>query len=122
VTIEQLTAHEGNALMKGNGGRKRAADLMRSSALFIVACGFVGCGDHDEPPGMTKQAVTFDEVPEDVRAAASKAIPQVKFKEAWKNLDREGKLHSYEIRGKNPADGRIREARVSTKGEILEME
>ena len=57
-----------------------------------------------------------------MRDAASKAVPGVKFDEAWKNLDREGKLHSYEIRGKNPADGKIREVRVSLTGEILEME
>jgi hypothetical protein len=96
--------------------------VARVIALCSVALGFTGCGDHDEPPGTTKQAVKFDEVPENVRAAASKAIPKVNFNEAWKNLDREGKLHSYEIRGKNPADGRIREARVSEEGKILEME
>jgi hypothetical protein len=71
---------------------------------------------------MTKQAVKIDEVPETVRTAAGKAIPGVKFNDAWKNLDREGKFHSYEIRGKNEADGKIREVRVSLTGEILEME
>ena len=60
--------------------------------------------------------------PEPVREAARKAIPGVKLDEAWKNLDREGKLHSYEIRGRNPADGKIREVRVSLTGEILETE
>ncbi len=87
----------------------------------LVAC-FSGCGDHDEPRGLTKQAVKFDEVPENVRKAAQKAIPAVKLNEAWKNLDPKGELHSYEIRGKNPADGKIREVRVSLTGEILEME
>ena len=71
---------------------------------------------------MTKQAVKFDEVPEPVRDAAKKAIPGVDLNEAWKNLDRKGKLHSYEIRGKNAANGKIREVRVSLTGEILEME
>ena len=51
-----------------------------------------------------------------------KAVPEVKLDEAWKNLDGEGKLHSYEIRGRNPADGKIREVRVSVTGEILEKE
>ncbi len=81
-----------------------------------------GCGDHDEPPEITKQAVKFDEVPENVRKAASKAIPGVKLNEAWKNLEQGGKLHSYEIRGKNAADGKTREVRVSPTGEVLEME
>ena len=58
----------------------------------------------------------------EVRDAAKKAIPRVKFNEAWKNLDRKGALHSYEIRGKNAADGKIREVRVSLSGEILESE
>ena len=63
-----------------------------------------------------------DVVPALVRDAARKAIPGVNLNEAWKNLDREGKLHSYEIRGKTAADGKIREVRVSLTGEILEME
>jgi hypothetical protein len=57
-----------------------------------------------------------------VRDAARKAVPEAKLDEAWKNLDGEGKLHSYEIRGRNPANGKSREVRVSIKGEILEQE
>jgi hypothetical protein len=90
--------------------------------LLAVVLPFPGCGEHDEPPGTTKQAVNFEDVPENVRAAASKAIPGIKFNEAWKNIERGGKLHSYEIRGKNPADGKMREVRVSLTGEILEQE
>jgi hypothetical protein len=94
-----------------------------AGVLFVAgALAFPGCGEHDEPPGLTKSAVAFDDVPAPVREAATKAVPGVKLGEAWKNLDREGKLHSYEIRGKNPTDGKIREVRVSTTGEILEQE
>ena len=61
--------------------------------------------------------------PENVRTAATKAIPGVNFNEAWKNLEQGGKLHSYEIRGKNATDGKVREVRSFTfSGEILEME
>jgi len=98
------------------------ARFLKALALVAVVAGFQGCGDDDELPGMTKQAVKFDEVPENVRAAATKAIPRVKFTEAWKNLESGGKLHSYEIRGKNAADGKTREVRVSLTGEILESE
>ena len=87
-----------------------------------MVSGFQGCGDHDALPEMTKQAVKFDDVPENVRTAATKAIPGVNFNEAWKNLEQGGKLHSYEIRGKNATDGKIREVRVSLTGEILETE
>ena len=49
-------------------------------------------------------------------------MPNVEFKEAWQNLDSQGKLHSYEIRGRQASDGKIREVRVSPTGEILESE
>lgn len=55
-------------------------------------------------------------------AAAKKALPDVKFEDAWKNIDVKTRdLHSYEIRGRNPR-GKIREVRVGTDGKILEME
>jgi hypothetical protein len=101
---------------------QRLARILKATAFLAAVCAFQGCGDHDGLPEMTKQALKFDEVPENVRAAATKAIPGVKLNEAWKNLDSAGKLHSYEIRGKNAADGKTREVRVSLTGEILEME
>jgi hypothetical protein len=92
-------------------------------AISLAVATLEGCGEHDEPPGLTKQAVPFDDVPRPLRDAAQKALsPSVKLNEAWKNLDREGKLHSYEIRGQNAADGKIREVRVSLTGQILETE
>ena len=104
------------------GVRRRLGRLLKASAFLAVVCGIAGCGDHDEPPGTFKQSVKFEEVPENVRAAAAKAIPNVKLNEAWKNLEGPGKLHSYEIRGKNATDGKTREVRVSPSGEILETE
>jgi hypothetical protein len=90
-------------------------------ALAVVILG--GCGDADEPPGLTKQAVAFEQVPDSVREAARKALPPgVKLNEAWKNLARGGTLHSYELRGRNAADGKIRDVRVSLTGQILEVE
>ncbi len=92
-------------------------------ASCLVAAILGGCGEHDEPPGMTKKSVAFNDVPESVREAARKALPPgVKIDEAWQNLDREAKLHSYELRGRNASDGKIREVRVSLTGEILESE
>jgi hypothetical protein len=81
-----------------------------------------GCGDADLPPGITKKAVAFSEVPGPLLSAAKKEMPSVEFKEAWQNLDAQGKLHSYEIRGQQAANGKIREVRVSLTGEILEKE
>ena len=91
--------------------------------LCFSICDLVaGCGEADLPPGLTKKAIAFDKVPVGPRTAASKAIPQVDFKEAWENLDAQGKLHSYEIRGRRASDGKIREVRVSPAGEVLESE
>ncbi|WP_165223165.1 hypothetical protein [Aquisphaera insulae] len=90
--------------------------LYASVAILVVGC------DNDElPPGITKKAIAFDKVPEPMHAAAKKHIPGVDFKEAWENLDSQGKLHSYEIRGQQ-SNGKIREVRVSPSGEILESE
>jgi hypothetical protein len=94
--------------------------LALAAGLLIVGLG--GCGDSDLPPGLTKKAVSIDDVPGTVRTAAKKAIPGVEFNEAWQNLDGKGELHSYEIRGRQASDGKIREVRVSSTGEILESE
>ena len=94
--------------------------LIVGLAPIILVIG--GCDDGDLPPGISKKAVSFDEVPEALRAAARKTVPGVKFEEAWQNLDGQGKLHSYEIRGKQASSGKIREVRISPTGEILESE
>jgi hypothetical protein len=124
VTIERLTQRDRAGHRAPSGALPRLARILAASAFFLaVVFVFQGCGgDHDAPPELTKEAVKFDDVPENVRAAASKAIPGVKFSEAWKNVGRERELHSYEIRGKNAADGKTREVRVSLTGEILETE
>ena len=97
--------------------------LLAALGLSVGLVGLGGCGDRDElPPGLTKQAVTIGDVPDAVRQAAKKAVPGVDLNEAWKNLDGQGKLHSYEIRGRNRSTGKIREVRVSLTGEIHEME
>jgi hypothetical protein len=96
--------------------------ICQAAALAALILGLSGCGERDQLPDMTKQATKFDDVPSLVRDAARKAVPGVNFTEAWKNVDSKGAFHSYEIRGKSAADGKIREVRVSSSGEILEME
>jgi hypothetical protein len=104
-------------------GRRLRPIAIAPVLALAAAAGLGGCGDRDEPPGMTKQAVAFEDVPAPIREAARKALPAgVNLNEAWKNLDRQGTLKSYEIRGRNPADGKVREVRVSLTGQIEEME
>jgi hypothetical protein len=90
-------------------------------AVSLLLVGLGGCRDADLPPGMSRRTIQLSEVPETVLKGAKKALPTVNLEEAWTNVDGEGKLHSYEIRGRAP-NGKIREARVSLTGEILELE
>jgi hypothetical protein len=90
--------------------------------LMAFSLGMQGCREGDEPRGLTKKAIAISDVPERLRKAAQKEVPGVELNEAWKNLDGTGKLHSYEIRGRKASDGKIREVRVSTDGQILETE
>jgi hypothetical protein len=122
MTIKRVIEHEGLARRAGGSLWAQVVRIQKVLAVITLALNLSGCGDHDLPPEMTKQAVKFDDVPEIVRSAATKAIPGVNLNEAWKNLERGGQVHSYEIRGKNSADGKTREVRVSLTGEILEME
>ncbi len=122
MTINPLSHDVGPAQLAERGGAPLAARVLWAVALAAALLCFPACGDRDRQPEMTKQAVKIDEVPAPLRDAAKKAIPGVKLNEAFKNLDRDGKLHSYEIRGKSAANGQIREVRVSLTGEILEME
>jgi len=99
----------------------QSAAWLRVLAIAIVLGPIVGCGESDKEPRLGRRTLDLTEVPEEIRSAAAKRLPDVEFSDAWKNLDRDGKLHSYEIRGKNK-DGKTREARVSPTGEILEVE
>lgn len=80
-----------------------------------------GCGEARDKPSLSRKIITVDQVPEEVLAAAKKALPGVDFSDGWQNIRRDGTLDSYEIRGRNQ-QGKIREARVSPSGEILETE
>ena len=122
MTINQLSDATALARTHRRACTPIVSQILRGVALAVTVFVFPGCGEHDLPTGITKKAVKYDEVPDNVRAAAKKAIPGVDFKEAWQNLESEGKLHSYEIRGKNATDGKIREVRVSLTGEVLEQE
>ena len=81
----------------------------------------LGCGEPAEERKLGRRTMTLEEVPKEVMEAAEKRLPGVEFDDVWKNVDRDGNLHSYEIRGR-AANGRTREARVSPTGEILEVE
>ncbi len=102
----------------------KAFDARRSKwplAVLLVVIA-AGCGEADRPPDLRKKTTTIEALPEPVKAAASKALKGVKLSDAWENRDRSGKLDSYEVRGTIPSTGKVREARVSPDGRVLEIE
>lgn len=100
---------------------RSTARIRLAASILSVALLSAGCGD-ELPPGTIRSPLEVGALPENVRDAAKKALPNVTLMDAWKNLDSKTKaLHSYEVRGR-AGDGKIREVRVSTSGEILEME
>lgn len=98
---------------------------MRRHVFVGVAVAFSlvsGCGEREEEEEQFSQrAVAVKDVPAAVMEASTKELPGVNFTDAWKNVEADGSLHSYEIRGRN-AKGKIREARVAADGKILEIE
>lgn len=102
-------------------GSRAGRALRAGAALLLALSAGVGCDRDELPEGFSRKPVPVAEVPEGVMGAARKELPGVQFDEAWKNLDRDGKAHSFEIRGRT-ANGKIREARVGLDGKILETE
>lgn len=95
--------------------------LARSMAVGAGVLAFVGCGEEGVTPDTIRKPLPIADVPEAVLKAAQKDMPDVKFTDAFQNLEKGVTLQSYEIRGRN-ANGKIREVRVSLTGEILERE
>jgi hypothetical protein len=91
-------------------------------AIALLMPALPGCGEHEEPPATTKKAIALDKIPKAVNGVAARTLRGVKIGEAWENIDRAGKLQSYEIRGRVPSSGRIREARIDPSGKVLEVE
>lgn len=90
-------------------------------ALTLALALLAGCGEGESK--MTRRSVEIAKVPGPLLDAAKKKIPGVDFTEAWSNHADGGEaIHSYEIRGKATATGKIRELRVAPDGTILEVE
>jgi hypothetical protein len=103
--------------------RSDAASLRRALlGLLLVAPMVVSLGCEEElPSGTVRKVVKIETIPAAVIDAGKKAIPGATFDDGWQNLTPDGKLHSYEIRGK-AANGKTREVRVAPDGKILERE
>jgi hypothetical protein len=90
---------------------------MRVSKLLAVAL-FVaisGCGEQAE----REKTVALEQIPAEAMAAATKALPDIKFERA-QIIKVDGK-EVYEIRGKNKS-GKIKEVEVTASGEVVEIE
>lgn len=83
--------------------------------LCLVTGLITGCSEAFEKTEM----VPIDKVPESVMTVAKEKLPSVKFDTAW--IEKEGKETFYEVRGKS-ADGKTRDIKVSTTGEVKEVD
>lgn len=103
---------------------ERRRVILAVSRLLVVLGGFLlipSCGEEGVTPDTIRKPLPIAEVPELVLKAAQKHLPDVKYTDAFQNLEKGVTLQSYEIKGRN-AKGKIREVRVSLTGEILEEE
>jgi hypothetical protein len=94
---------------------------LRRHVLAVALALACGCGEREEGEKFSRRTVAVKDVPAAVMEASARELPGVNFTEAWKNVEADGSLHSYEIRGRN-AKGKVREARVAADGKILEIE
>src|SRR5262249_46657799 len=102
-------------------GRRPSRRWLAAPALAAAVALAAGC-EHEAPPDTFRQGVEIKDVPENVLKAAQEELPDVRFQDAFKNLNRADKsLHPYGVRGRS-ARGKIREVRVATDGKILESE
>jgi hypothetical protein len=93
--------------------------MAAACALAVMILG--GCGERGAEATSARRTVTLSDVPSNVLDAAKRELPGIDFRDAWKNVDRDGNPLSYEIRGQNK-NGKIREVRVGLDGKILEKE
>jgi hypothetical protein len=93
-------------------------------AMMLGLAALAGCGEKDEDKNFDRVIVDMATVPPKVMETAKKEWPGVNFTEAWTNHEGGKKeVHSYEVRGKDPQTGKVREVRVSTDGaKVLEKE
>ena len=94
-------------------------------ALMLALASLAGCGE-EEDQNLDRVIVDMATVPPKVMETAKKEWPGVNFTDAWTNHERgknKAQIHSYEVRGKDPQTGKVREVRVSVDGsKVLEKE
>ncbi|RUL84369.1 outer membrane protein assembly factor BamD [Tautonia sociabilis] len=89
---------------------RRIVPLVATLALVI------GCGEGREED---ETVVPIDQLPPAVLKAAQEKLPGVTFDSAWKE-EEDGQV-AYEVRGK-AKDGKIRDAKVTPDGRVLEVD
>lgn len=81
------------------------------AATLLVSA--IGCGESHE----TDEVVPIEKLPPAALKAAQDKLPGVKFDTAWKEKGED----AYEIRGKTK-EGKIRDAKVTADGKVLEVD
>ncbi|MDX2038417.1 MAG: hypothetical protein SFX72_17350 [Isosphaeraceae bacterium] len=92
--------------------------FVSTCATFVLAVALAGCGGEPEHE-LYEDNVPLDQLPPAVLEAAKKQLPNVKFKDAWKEKV-DGK-DAYEVRGSEPT-GKNRDVKISAEGKVLEVD
>jgi len=90
--------------------------LARRSLIIVVF--MLVLGAPISPEAAAGGDIALAQVPENILAAAEKAVPGIKFTEA--EVDRSPKGHIYELEG--TAGGKEYEIEVSAEGKVLKVE
>ena len=83
-----------------------------ATTLLVLS---VGCGESHE----TDEVVPIEKLPPAALKAAQEKLPGVTFDTAWK--EKKDGADAYEIRGKTK-DGKVRDAKVTADGKVLEVD
>lgn len=95
----------------------RRAGLAIAFAMLTAS----GCGEAEEARPFARRTVALKDLPPTVLDAATKELPGTKFEDAWQEVDKDGKVQFYEVRGRNQ-NGKVLEVEVSESGRVLKKE
>ena len=93
---------------------------MKRSVLALLV--LAGCGGEQGAAGYTKVTIPLDQVPENIRKIAEAEMKDSTLQDAFKKSKKDGTFVSYEVRAKNPKNGKINEVGIAPDGTVVDRE
>ena len=94
--------------------------MKRMMLVLLVAA---GCGGEEREMGQKRTPLPLSEVPENIRKIAEAEHKDSKLTEpAFKKFKKDGTFISYEIRAKNPQNGKVNEVGIAPDGTVVDRE